>query len=147
MKKIIFTILILLVSISVQSQDLKKWIAKYEKYCNQKVEDTIKQYGEVTYKHIPVKDNQGKILHYVISVKDTVWNAPNCPEFKEEVKTNYGFTFTSDYYVNNASLTPGVISNPIETTKPITVSRKYKCLVKRKKVVPFSADFWEYIKK
>ena len=135
------------------AQSLPDLIRKYEKECSQIVPDTIKQYGNVTYDLVPVKDAKGEILHYALGTPDTVWQEPSCPEYKD------GYTLlirsgsiryipdSTTLFGSSPSLN-GPISGsekPQKTVVPIT--RSYICQVKLREVEPFSEHFWDWLKK
>ncbi|MFT6125907.1 MAG: hypothetical protein ACJAVA_000349 [Flavobacteriaceae bacterium] len=147
MKTIKTIILILIVNLSIYGQDFKTLVKQYEKECNTFVNDTINQFGEVNFKHIPVKDKKGKILHYVISAKDTVWRKPLCNDFKYEMQTYSGdIVFSGQMFDSSTIALSNVNFGTTQIPSQIMVRRKHVCRIKKRKVEPFSTHFWEWIK-
>ena len=153
------SIIICLIFIAVQplsAQSFSELIKKYEKECSKLVPDTIDQEGTVTYDLVPVLDAKGKILHYALGKPDTVWNAPNCLEYKNSANVSYGLRWNSNGYwsdgITNLSLTTYATAGPIQGSEHtektrVKVTRQYICEVKQREVEPFSEHFWNWIKK
>lgn len=139
MKNIIIFSISISISITtsaISAQSLPELIKQYEKECSAIVPDTIEQTGKITYDLVPVKNANGVILHYALGTPDTVWNAPNCPEYKEY---HSGFIFYNS--LNNARA-----SEKANKTE-VSITRKYICEVKLREVEPFSEDFWNWLRK
>ena len=149
MKKLPF--ILLLLPCLCAGQSFPELIALYEKECAEIVNDTVTQYGTVSYEIVSVLDNAGKIIHYALGKADTVWQKADCPDFK--FPDRRGFTISSNglYWSGSAGVTL-TSSGPITgTTKQekttVEIERKYVCEVKLREVQPFSEDFWNWIKK
>lgn len=149
MKKIIVFLLVIY-SGSLMSQSFPELIEQYKKECNEIVQDTIIQTGIVTCDLLPVKAANGKILHYVIAAADTIWNTPECSQYKE-----YGhFRFSKGIWNVGISLTDNsdelLLSHYINPKTPkisLSISRKHICNVKRREVELFGDHFWEWMRK
>lgn len=143
--KTLTTLLFLVIATVANCQSLPDLIREYEKHCNQIVKDTIEQHGTVTYKHIPVKDSNGEVLHYAIHPTDTVWQKVRCPEYK-----NFGnrglvlYGGSSDNFILSTNV--GTYGPASEVPKKIEVKRDYICSCKLREVEPFSEHFWNWIK-
>lgn len=137
-------ILILLPMFS-QGQDFQKLIKEYEKYCAEKVADTITQHGTITETLKDVGNG-----YYQIKL-DTTWSKPNCPEFKTPINYNSGYIiWDGDITLTGTTslYTAGAIVGTEEAEKKTrSVTRQYICECKRREVEPFSNHFWEWIKK
>lgn len=141
MKKAI--LILMLLPILSYGQDFEKLIKEYEKYCDEKVTDTIMQHGTITETLKDVGNG-----YYQIKL-DTTWSKPNCPEFKTP---NYNSTissgvFTDDIYYTVNTLSLGGITGTEQAEKKTRgVTRDYICECKRREVQPFSKHFWNWIK-
>ncbi len=145
MKKAI--LILMLIPILAQGQGFKELILKYEIDCNEIVKDTIKQQGIVEYKHVPVKDSDGNIMHYVIGKSKTTWKEPQCNEYKYDERTIFigNFNVSMSPYITvdtSGELTISEVINPIKTS----IERDYVCDCKKRKIHPFSKHFWNWIK-
>lgn len=130
-------------------QSLPDLILAYEKECEKLVKDTIEQNGVVSYELIPVKAGE-VISHYVYGNADTVWNEPNCPEYKY---SEFGYTALSNGitlgYGSNTAFIGGnpILSSTKQQKQLVRITRQYVCEVKLREPEPFSEDFWNWLKK
>lgn len=89
MKKLLCTLMILVASFTLTAQSFFEEWANYEAYCSELVPDTITITGTLVQKAIPLNDEQGKLISYVmVSCGDTTWDAYKCKEFKEDDSYN-----------------------------------------------------------
>ena len=141
MKKAI--LILMLLPIFSYGQDFKKLIKEYEKYCDEKVADTIMQHGTITETLKDVGNG-----YYQIKL-DTTWNKANCPEFKTP-KNYSGYTILDGNITltrTTSLYTTGAIVGTEEAEKKTrSVTRQYICECKRREVEPFSEHFWNWIK-
>lgn len=144
MKKTI--LILMLVPQLCLSQSFNELITQYEKECNEIIKDTISQQGIVNYEYIPEKNSKGIIDRYVIQIKDTTWEKPDCPKYKFNEYS--GLTFSSGTSISLKSSELQSIYYPvyIQETMKIYVSRDYICECKKREIVPFSENFWNWIK-
>ena len=86
-KKLLFTLMILVASQMMMAQSfLQEW-TKYEKYCSELVPDTIIIAGTVVQKAIPLNNEAGELISYImVSCGDTTWDKYECNEFKNDNK-------------------------------------------------------------
>ena len=129
-------------------------IRAYEDYCNEEVADTVEQTGTIAWGMIPVKDGEGKIVHYSMANPDTTWNDVDCPEYKHKIErlrwSDPGngillYEGTSQWF--NLSTTAGPLEGTTKATKHKTkVTRDYICKCKRREIEPWSDHFWKWIK-
>ncbi len=140
MKKLL--LLLALLPIITTAQSFKDLIKKYESHCNETVLDTIRQHGTVTETFEQINGT------YYWAVKlDTVWEAPDCPEYKTPV---IHFLTSAQIHldVSSASLTytGAIYGSEKGDKKQRSISRDYVCECKRREVEPFSEHFWNWIK-
>lgn len=147
-------LLFLLLPFMVAAQSFQELILEYEKDCNRLVLDTIDQDGIISYENIPVINESGNTINYVLSNPDTVWQEPDCYEYKNSAtyyltSSSLGiYDLVSDGYAINLPGSDIAWSSFVENI-PIHkdyITRQYVCKVKKREVVPFSEHFWEWIK-
>lgn len=115
---------------------------EYKAWCEEEVEMEVKQTGQVIYDMIPVRgENTGGTLFYELVAVDTTWNEVECPEFKEADERYVLYSGFSDSL--RSSLGDAWYGNG-SNKKYITVSRPYKCTVKRREV-RFGEKFFEWL--
>lgn len=145
MKKAI--LILFLVPQLIMAQSFQELIKAYEIECSETVKDTIKQNGTVTYKHLPVRNESGDIVHFVLGKPDTTWAKPKCHAYKRYASHNWqigtlsanpSLTFTT----NDGYILGTVKEEPYKSH----ITRKYVCNVKKREVKPFSNHFWNWIK-
>ena len=144
MKKIATLLIAILISQTSFSQSFKDLIKKYEKDCNTIVKDTIKQYGTITETLVKVKTS-----NYFQVKLDTVWNKPNCAEYKESqnIQFNNGSVIWNNSFSSTTGLNVGyIIGAEKAENKTRAISRDYICNIKKRKIQPFSEHFWNWIK-
>ena len=142
--------LFLFLPFTLTGQSFPELIALYEKECAQLVNDTITQYGTISYDIVPVID-KGKIVHYALGKADTVWQEPTCKEFKYPERPTAslisGGGWISLTGTNSLAYTSGPITGTEKSKKTeVEISRKYVCKIKLREVEPFSEHFWKWIK-
>ena len=140
MKKAI--LILMLLPIFSYGQDFKKLIKEYEKYCAEKVTDTILQHGTITETLKDVGNG-----YYQIKL-DTTWTKPSCPEFKTPKNYNLGYVLYDDNMITLTGTTAfgGIYGTEEAEKKTRSVTRQYICECKRREVEPFSDHFWNWIK-
>ena len=172
MKRILI-LLMFLECFTAQGQSFAELIHEYEKECAQLVPDTTNQLGVLTHNLVPVKDNAGKVIHYVEGSVDTVWNTPYCMSYKNKSERvlyiEHGLISldTSWIYTQSGSGTtigrysdfPSVVEVHTQDGRKITISldkgkmfyksfieRPHVCMIPLREVEPFSEHFWNWIK-
>lgn len=126
MKALFFIFLFLAVSLSAGAQTLQELIVEYEAYCNQTVLDTIQQDGLISYE--------------ATNGKDTVWLKPNCSKYKQA--DDRWDCITADGLI----LHRGGFDLFAEEDETERVHRPHVCRCKRRRIVPFSEHFWNWVK-
>ena len=138
MKRLIFFVT-LLVPFLGNTQNLPELIKEYESFCNEIVLDTIKQSGTIMYSY-DKKGNQAE-------AKDTIWNKPSCPEFKEGTYKMLSLvTGNKPKYWATTELNKNFENKSNEPRYSKKVERDFICECKRRKVYPFDDLFWEWLK-
>lgn len=155
--RILLIIISLMAFTNVSSQSLAELMEKYQAECDRTVTITVKQIGTVHYEYLPVKDNKNKVLHYVISVKDTVWTEPMCPEYKYPIIQGWtgsgNITFADETYgAELYSLDAGKVTfshngTIVGETIKSEVTKDYDCYCKERQVDKFSDHFWDWVVK
>lgn len=122
--KTLITITLFAFALTVSGQDFLQTWTDYEKYCNELVPDTITISGTIVQRAVPITDEQGQVISYVmVSCGDTTWDKYECDEFKNE---SLHFTgFSSNHW--DVSLGRLVINQP----SCDAVTKKVICQVKR----------------
>lgn len=122
-------------SFAYQNSNILDFMKMYKNWCNEEVEVEVYQWGEVTGKYVPIKDQNGAISAYARVPVDTVWQAVQCPEYKE--KRLYGINLI-DYYTSDTTydIIRSGTTPIIDYTQPYktTISRKQTCKVKRREL-------------
>ena len=119
MKKVIL-ILLLLIGTTVEAQNFEKLWSQYEKQCNELVNDTVTQYGVVSYVIINTDGLTAKFKQNTNS--DTVWNEFKCRRWKNY----YGIGYISKYHDQTDYLVEFGDYNEL-------VSQKRICHIKKEK--------------
>ncbi len=154
MKKTVVGILCLFVfAKSGTSQSLPELIKLYEDYCNETILDTIDQNGMVYERIGPVFQKDSVVGFAGIGVFDTIWKDIYCPSYKEE-KYSYIYHDTSiiinldDLVGYRYDQTPVYRPRlqPVDKIFIKEVKKKYVCTVRRREIVPFDENFWQWIK-
>lgn len=154
MKYLITLLWISFCASSYAQSDIKEMIIAYEDYCNEIVQDTVKQYGLIEKSFVKIEGSGT----YQIKM-DTTWNQVPCPDYKYN-SLSFGCwdisdasiisDFSSDfYYSDNAAYTHQLnfVKGSEKSDKElIKVSRDYICDCKRRNIIPFSDDFWDWVK-
>lgn len=120
---------------------LQDYIKAYEADCYTEVLDTIKRCGTVKYEYIPVYENE-VLLHYKAVPVDTIWKTPNTKKYKHE-------TYNIISYGDITSIVTPSISTHYDvyiTNQEPEVCVDYIYTTLKRKVYPFSEDFWNFVK-
>lgn len=138
-------LILALIPMMAISQSFKDLIKKYEDYCNETVLDTIQQSGTVTETFEQIQGSN----YWAIKL-DTVWDSPDCPEFKITASLRFynGYpTYNFDSSTNTTVWTGPISGTENGEKKRRWITRDYICECKRREVEAFSEDFWKWIKK
>lgn len=110
---------------------LQDYIKAYEADCYTQVLDTVKRCGTVQYEYIPAYEN-GVLLHYKAVPVDTIWELPKTEMYKYD---DGNYSIISSWSINTKQT----------EEKQVCVDYIYTTL--KRKVYPFSDDFWNFVKK
>lgn len=133
--KPIITILLLTLNCQTFAQTLQDYINAYEADCYTEVLDTTQRCGVVKYEYLPVYSND-VLLHYKAVAVDTIWETPITKPFKHDDFNGF-LTIGSGSWVTKTE-------EKIET--PVRVCKDYIYTTRKRKVYPFSEEFWNFVK-
>lgn len=134
--KTIITILLLTLSCQTFAQTLQDYIKAYEADCYTEVLDTTQICGVVKYDYLPAYSND-VLLHYKAVAVDTIWENPTTKAFKYD-------DFNNGYIMIGRG--SWITKTEGEIEAPVRICKDYTYTTLKRKVYPFSEDFWNFVK-